>query len=96
MRVSISVADNIVVIDGEVCRSDCSELLASNISGVQWYGEQGEIEYVSHVQPNEPITDFAPYQSYVDNAVPIHPRPSAINPSLDSYEGKTIRQILGD
>lgn len=94
MRVSINAADNIVVIDGEPCRSDCAELITSGISIVQWYGDHGEIEFIGHAQPNGAITDFAPYQSYVDNAVPLNPSPSTINPQLNGMQLKTAAEIL--
>lgn len=96
MRVSINAADNIAVIDGEPCRSDCAELITSGISIVQWYDDHGEIEFIGHAQPNGEISDFAPYQSYVDNAVPIAPPPpSSINPQLNSMRLETAAQILG-
>ena len=94
MRVSITVADNIVTVDGVANRSDCSALASESKSAVQWYGEDGEVEYAGHARPNEVITDFSPYQVYVDQAVPLAPPPPAVNPSLDSFAPKSMSDIL--
>ena len=94
MRAAIIVSDNIVVVDGQPMKSDCSELAAQQISAVQWYGSEGEIEYAGHIQPNEKITDFSPYQIYVDNAEPLVPPEPTIVPALNGYRPKTIANIL--
>jgi hypothetical protein len=94
MRATIVVSDNIVIEDGQPMKSDCSELAAQQISAVQWYGSEGEVEYAGHSKPNEKITDFSPYQVYVDNAVPLHPPEPTIVPALDGYRPKTIANIL--
>jgi hypothetical protein len=76
MRVTILAGDGFIVVDSRGGTTDCAELLAQGISAVQWYDDTGEIEFVGHSQPNEAITDFAPFQKYVDNAVwPAEPKP---------------------
>ena len=75
MRVTIIADDNNVMVDGNGQTVDCSALAAEGNHVVQWYGEFGEIEFVSEIdaerkawtrKPNEVITDFSPYQTYVD------------------------------
>jgi hypothetical protein len=75
MRATIVTSDNKVIVDGESQTVDCSPLVAEGKHAVQWYGDYGEVEFVSTFDPeamridrlpNEIITDFAPYQSYVD------------------------------
>ena len=74
MRVTIFKEDTTVSKDGvghdiENVMSD----LPTNIHCVQWYDTVGEIEYIdetklpviNHIR-NEVITDFSPYQKYVD------------------------------
>jgi hypothetical protein len=95
MRATIAVSDNIVVVDGVAMKSDCSELAAQQISAVQWYDTEGEVEYARHAKPNEKITDFAPYQIYIDNADPLVPPEPTIVPALDGFKPKTIATILG-
>jgi hypothetical protein len=94
MRVSIAVADNIVTVDGVANRSDCSALASESKSAVQWYGDNGEVEFAGHVRPNEKITNFSPYQVYVDQAEPLAPPPPAVNPTLDSFAPKSMNDIL--
>ncbi|UEM11749.1 hypothetical protein J4G43_046080 [Bradyrhizobium barranii subsp. barranii] len=95
MRATIVVSDNIVVVDGEPMKSDLSELAAQQVSAVQWYDTEGEVEYARHVKPNEAITDFAPFQIYIDNADPLAPPEPTIVPALDGFNPKTIATILG-
>ncbi|MET3969080.1 hypothetical protein [Bradyrhizobium sp. S3.9.1] len=95
MRATIAVSDNIVIEDGVPMRSDCTALAAQQISAVQWYGTEGEVEHAKHAKPNEVITDFAPYQIYIDNADPLVPPEPTIVPALDGINPKTIAQILG-
>lgn len=94
MRVAIITEDNFLVVDGQQMRSDCSELVAQQIRAVQWYDTEGEVEHIGHIKPNEKITDFSPYQVYVDNAVPLQPPEPTINPALNSLRPKTIANIL--
>ena len=68
MRVSIVAEDNLVVIDGVACDSDCRGLLGNKIRAFQWYGDHGEIEYVDHQWPNERIDSLDEFQSYIDAA----------------------------
>ena len=70
MRVIIIAEDNRVNVEGQ---SETVELssLDDEISVIQWYGTVGEVEYKTDYvnntrQPNERITDFAPYQKFVD------------------------------
>jgi hypothetical protein len=82
MRVSILVPDNTVYVDGVPAPVDCTEL-ASDTHAVQWYDDYGEVEYVTtidpeammlHKEPNGMITDFTPYQPYVEEWVLSHNR----------------------
>jgi hypothetical protein len=75
MRVTIVTDDNIVLVDGVAERVDCSALVASGVHAVQWYDTQGEEEFRSEFDdekkvwnraPNNHITDFTPYQFFVD------------------------------
>jgi hypothetical protein len=68
MRVTIHAIDNIVYINNEVRNSDCAELLAEGVRAIQWDNKNGILEYVGHKKPNEVITDFAPYQKYIDQS----------------------------
>lgn len=75
MRATIVVEDNIVLIEGEAMPVDCKALIADGIRAVQWYEVFGEVEYRTELDTkekaftrkgNEKITDFSPYQKYVD------------------------------
>ena len=73
MRVSISVIDKTVVKDKECFENIDMSGIPSNISAIQWYDTEGEIEYIDETKlpviwavRNETITDFSPYQKYVD------------------------------
>jgi len=95
MKVSINVADNLVIVDGTGRVVDCSALAAEGKSAVQWYGSDGEVEFAGHAQPNEPIDDFAPYQIYFEQWKHEDTKANIV-PSLDSMgTGKTTNQILG-
>lgn len=70
MRVVIIQEDNRVSVEGFSETVDLSTL-DEGIHVVQWYGTVGEIEYkhdyVANTKaPNVRITDFTPYQKYVD------------------------------
>ena len=80
MRVTILVPDNQVTVNNSVSLVvDCSELAADNVHAVQWHDTYGEVEYTTEFLsrekrwhrelPNEHITDFSPYQLYVDRWV---------------------------
>jgi hypothetical protein len=99
MRATIVVDDNLMLIDGVPQQIDCSPLITQNIHAVQWYDTFGEEEFRSdpatgHRDLNNRITDFSPYQPYVDawNAALAK---SKINPALDTKLAKTAAQILG-
>ena len=74
MIVTIMKNDGVVVKDGEThIEIDTSDLPGS-VHVIQWTGSSGEVEHVDtsklpheiiHVR-NETITDFSPYQKYVD------------------------------
>jgi hypothetical protein len=70
MRVSILVADNVIVIDGKTMNVDLQALRGRNISAVQWYGELGEVEFAGHKQANQSIRSFKEFQEFVDRAKP--------------------------
>jgi hypothetical protein len=67
MRVTIIKADNAVYVGGVAMLGiDCSALPV-NFHALQWYGTWGDLETnVNGQHANERITDFAPYQQYVD------------------------------
>jgi hypothetical protein len=71
MRVTIVVDDNIVLVDGKPAHVDLSPLIEDHIHAVQWYDSKGEVEFraddpMGDREPNERITDFSPFQSYVE------------------------------
>ena len=75
MRATIVAEDNMVLVDGKPQTVDCSQLVAEGKHAVQWYSTFGEVEFRNEIdaatqevtrKANEKITDFAPYQSYVD------------------------------
>lgn len=70
MRVTIIADDNIVLVEEFAERVDLSGL-NSDIHAVQWYGTRGEVEYKmdfikGQKKPNTEITNFEPFQKYVD------------------------------
>jgi hypothetical protein len=71
MRATLVRPDNTVVVDDlTVFNVDLSSL-PTNVHAVQWYSTYGEVELVNeqgrHTE-NVAITDFSPYQQYVDTA----------------------------
>ena len=75
MRVTIVVEDNKVIVDGKPQTVDCSQLAGQGKHAVQWFDTYGEEEFATTFDaaakiwvrtPNNPITDFAPYQHLVD------------------------------
>jgi hypothetical protein len=70
MRVTIVAEDNLVVVEGQPERVDLSTL-DEEIHAVQWFGTVGEVEfktdYIENTRKhNERISDFTPYQKFVD------------------------------
>src|ERR1700722_14604058 len=70
MRVVIVAEDNRVSVEGFSETVDLSTL-DEDIHVVQWYGAVGEVEYkhdyvANTKKNNDRITDFTPYQKYVD------------------------------
>ena len=63
MNVCIVKEDKVVMVDGEGMNFDFD--LPSNVWAIQWNGTTGEIEF-NDGSPNEVITDFSAYQSFVD------------------------------
>ena len=63
MNVTIVKEDKMVLIDGEAMNFDF--VLPTNVWAVQWNGTSGEVEF-NDGTPNEAITDFSAYQSFVD------------------------------
>ena len=99
MRVTIIVDDNMVLVDGLPQTVNCAALAAEGKHAVQWYGDYGEVEFKTGFDtergiptrpPNETITDFAPYQTYVDQWATKN-----IDPALNGFQPKTISQLLG-
>lgn len=70
MRATIIADDNMVYVEGQPEKVDCSSL-DEEIHAIQWYDGRGEIEYrTDHVnftrKMNSCIVDFSPYQYLVD------------------------------
>jgi hypothetical protein len=70
MRVTIIAEENRVNVEGQSETVDLSTL-DENIYVVQWYGAVGEVEYkhdyvANTRKANDRITDFTPYQKFVD------------------------------
>jgi hypothetical protein len=63
MRVTISADDKQVYVGGEPHIVNVSDLDPA-IHAVQWYDTAGEVEYKTSTTTK--ITDFSPYQTYVD------------------------------
>lgn len=86
MKVSIIPADNIIVIDGDIC-SSVKFTLDSHIHAIQWYGDHGEIEHVCHHMNdgsvhkphNEIITSLEPFQHIIDQFKADHTTPVITN-----------------
>jgi hypothetical protein len=100
MRVTIVREDGLVLVDGAgFGRLDLS-MLPSNVHAVQWYGTDGEVEYVDEhgrASFNERITDFTPYQPALDRwaeAKKAHEAEEAASAatSMDSASGDTAIQ----
>jgi hypothetical protein len=71
MRVTIIAEENRVNVEGKSETVDCLALYADDVHVIQWYGSFGEIEYfnapgATTFKANEKITDFTPYQKFVD------------------------------
>jgi hypothetical protein len=69
MRATIVVDDGVMIIDGKGLKIDLSPLASQDIHAVQWYENEGEVEFKgtrTARSPNKFITDFSPYQRYVD------------------------------
>jgi len=91
MRIAILVDDNIVVTNRVPQRSDCSSLAAEGISAVQWDGEKGHVEFAGHIKPNEEISDFAPFQPYIDKAKPLPAIANAESFAELKEQAKTVK-----
>lgn len=64
MRVTIVKEDSLVIIDNYPIRFDLTPFnLSRNFWALQWYGEEGETEYLDH---NQKIDDLTPYQPIID------------------------------
>jgi hypothetical protein len=88
MRVSIIAEDDCIVVDKVAKLVDCRELIAKEISAIQWYGDHGEIEFVGHKKPNEVFHSFEEFQSLVTAAKPI-PSPKPPTPQeLDEMHNR--------
>lgn len=100
MRVTIIADDSHVYVEEQALVVDLTGL-DPEIHAVQWYGTVGEVEYrhdhIANVRkPNERITDFAPYQVFVDQwmieAQKVPPAPA--QPSIPESGG--VRVLAAD
>jgi len=70
MRVTIIAEENRVNVEGQSETVDCSALYAEDVHVIQWYGTSGDVEYFNApgtpVKCNVGITDFTPYQKFID------------------------------
>lgn len=69
MKVTIVPADGFVSIDGIGYAELNLSFMDEDISALQWYGTEGEIERKDErgrIVLNEPINDFSPYQPALD------------------------------
>ena len=73
MKVCITKLSGTVTKDGVTFENINMSDIPSNISVIQWYDTEGDIEYIDESKlpvictiRNETITDFSPYQKYVD------------------------------
>ena len=94
MRITIIKADSLVMVDGFAISGIDLSSLPANFHALQWYGENGEVEYVdpeTFHRSNVQISSIAPYQPYVDawsaakylidNPPPLPPQvPASITP----------------
>jgi hypothetical protein len=70
MRVTIIAEENRVNVEGQSKTVDLTTL-AEDIHVVQWHGTVGEVEFKTDYiegtrKHNESISDFTPYQKFVD------------------------------
>lgn len=101
MRVTIIVDDNVVIVEGQSEKVDCSGLVAKNIHAVQWYSTVGEVEYSSDLttgdrKANDKITDISPFQSYIDAwtvaaQTPIVKPPLPVIDPVDAWDFVTLK-----
>lgn len=72
MEILIQRDGSFVLVNGVAIEGVDLSDLDPDINVVRWHGDRGEIEYCCTVDPlapwreNEPITDFAPFQIYLD------------------------------
>lgn len=69
VKIAIIPEDSIVVVDKKGYSGLDLSFLLPSVHAVQWYGAEGEVEYVdAQGRPthNETITDFTPYQPALD------------------------------
>ena len=71
MQVTVVTADNVVIVDGEGYRIDCSDLVEKGITAIQWQHTDGHIEYrttrkdgINSREPNLLINEFRHVQPY--------------------------------
>lgn len=68
MRLTIIPADKFVSING-IGKSPLDFYIDSSIHAVQWYGNDGEIEFITDKNgkpPNQHITDISQFQNIID------------------------------
>ncbi len=94
MRVTIIADDGVVGVDGEF-RSIGLGALDPNIHAVQWDGAAGEIEW-NNPRRNEAISDFAPFQSFVDAWIAATPPPPPAPPPPVPDADQAELQIRGN
>jgi hypothetical protein len=69
MRVSIVTDDDLIVVDGEPRKVDLGALRGEGVHAIQWYGDEGEIEWKGdhkHREPNLAIFNTDRFQYYID------------------------------
>lgn len=81
MRVSVLVADSMVVVDGVSRTVDLSDV-DKNILAIQWDGIRGEVERVPGPWPVEILTDARAVLPYVNRWIAAEPPPPNPQPVL--------------
>lgn len=104
MRVTIIPADKVVIVDGEA-RSPLEFELDQTIHAVQWYGAEGEVEFISDFgggkPSNQKITDLSAFQSALDawtNWTPPEPppQPEPLPPQVVSMRQARLALLAAD
>ena len=90
MRVTIIADDAAVYVDGLALWPIDLTGLSSDVHAVQWYDTHGEVEFRDG-QPNALISDFSPYQVFVDRHAAA--KAAAATPAVTAASTEAVRVI---